>query len=349
MILLDKKPLEIDALSDPKHKFHDFAKEYDDTLKYLQERYKNGFIRFKRPGFPKFTAGADADFRELPKVKEPTAPMRIPLQAYATVGKLGKHHWACCLDAPVVLPNGLWEMGRKKAITIEEDILVNINNEPDLAFFFVKICPFVRRGLLKVVDPQKDDIEIGEVEDLLTDRKYAVWKQLADLEKLKVMARAYGVGGVEGKQPNAIRKELESILEKNDVLCRSNPAVKGTKEFLIEMRVTDSVLLRNFVQRAIDEKRLSCGLNGDWKVGDKVIYKVTAMELDKKPQALCNYLSAGNNIEKLQEFLRDLMSAEYLNGITDKKEWVWLAKVAGVKHNFEKVEKIKTDVKAYFV
>lgn len=348
MILVDSKPLELDALNDKAHKLHDFAKEYDDTLTYLKDHYKNGFIRFKRMGYPKYTKGADSSFREVPKVKEPTPPLRMPLQAYATVGKLGKHHWACCLDTPKVLPNGLWEMGRKKAFTIEEDVLININDNPDLAFFFFKISPFIKKGLIKVVDHAKDDLEIGEAEGLLTERKYAVWKQLGDIDKLKRMARAYGVNNVEGKQPNQIRKELEITLEKNDVLRRGNPAVKGTKEFLEEMMVTDGVLLRAFVQRAVDEQKLACGLNGDWKIGDKVIAKVPASELKRKPEYLCDYLSAGNNADKLQEFLRDIVNKEYLEGIADKKEWEWLAKIANVPYQFKKIEEIKTGVQNFY-
>jgi len=349
MILIDRKPLDVsEALGDTKHRQHDFAVVYNNTLTYLKEHYSNGFIRFKRPGFPKYTKGADSNFRELPKVKEPSTPMRMPLHAHRAVADLGKHLWACCMDEPVILPNGLWDMGRIKSITIEEDLLVNINKDPDLAFYLVKVCPFVQKGLLKVVDHAKDDELLGAEKSIAVDRQYAVWKQLADVGKLKVMARAYGVDNVDGKQPNAVRQELENILVKNDELCKHNPAVKGTKEFLAEIGVTDSVLLRNFVQKAIDEKKLECGLNGDWKVGEKVIYKVTALELDKKVQALTNYLSAGNNIEKLQEFLRDLINKEYLEGITDSKEWLWLAKVTGVKHGFEKMDVTKSKVTEYF-
>lgn len=348
MLLIDKHPLETDALNDKAHKLHDFAKEYDDALTYLKEHYKDGFIRFKRPGYPKHTKGADSKGNEIAKMVEPTPPIRIPLQAYATIGKLGKHLWACCLDSPTVLPNGLWDMGRERALTIKTDKLVNINTDPDLAFFLYKVSPFTKRGLIKIADPIKDDAEIGEVESLLTDRKYAVWKRLGDVEKLKRMARAYGVAQVDGKQPNQIRKELEATLEKNDVLRRSNPAVKGTREFLEEMMVTDGVLLRAFIQRAIDEKKLACGLNGDWKVGDKVIAKVPASELKRKPEYLCDYLSAGNNADKLQDFLRDLVSKEYLEGITDKKEWEWLAKIANVPHQFKKIDEIKTGVQKFY-
>lgn len=348
MILIDQKPLESDALNDTKHKLHKFAVEYENTIKYLKDTYKNGFIRFKRVGFPKHVKGADSNFREIPKVAEPVPPMRIPLSAYSTIGELGKHRIMCCLDTPTVLANGLWDMGTKKAMSIKEGVLININDEPDLAFFFYKVSPFVKRGLLQVVDPAKDDADLGAEEMELTERKYAVWNMLGDVEKLKTMARAYGVAGVETKQPNAIRKELEALLERNDKAKRQNPAVKGTKEFLEEMKVTDGVLLRAFVQRMMDEKRLEYRADGRFRIGEKIIIQVPVSEINRNKEYLCQYLMTGNNADKLQEFLKDLISKEYLDGITEKKEWQWLAKVASVPFEFKKLEEVKDKVSTFF-
>lgn len=351
MILVDQKPLELDALNDKTHKLHDFAKEYDDTIKELRAKYKNGFIRFNKVGYPRYTKGADSNFRELPKVMEPPVQMRIPLKAYATTGKLGKHLWMCCLDTPTVLPNGLWDMGRKKSMKIETDVLVNIETEPDLAFFLYRISPFVKRGLLKIVDPVADDEQLGEEERMLAMRKSAVWSQLTD-EKLKIMARAYGIAAVDEKQPNGIRKELEALLERNDSEQKRNPIIKGTKEFIEELKVTDGLLLRNFVQRAMDERMLVYKDDGRWRIGEKVVIQVPQSELKRKNDYLCNYLMAGNNAEKLQEFLRDLINKDYLDGIPDtkdgNKEWAWLAKVAGVSLNFTKFAEVKSNVSKFF-
>jgi hypothetical protein len=271
------------------------------------------------------------------------------LSAYVALDdETGKHRWMCCLDPPQVLPNGLWDMGRKRTMTVKEDILVNINEQPDLAFFLFKITRFVKRRLITVVDPKADDATLGEAERILTKRKYAIWNMLTDEFKLKTMARAYGVNSVDDKQPNAIRKELETLLETNDKLKRQNPAVKGTDEFLEEMKVTDGVLLRAFVQKAIDDKKLAYSLDGRWKIGQKVIVQVPATELTRKNDYLCNYLMAGNNAEKLQEFIRDLINKEYLEGITDKNEWTWLAKIANVPHQFKKLEEVKKNTTEFF-
>jgi len=349
MMLIDRKPLATEALNAKDHPQHDFAKEYNNTLVFLKERYKNGYIRFKRTDVPKYTKGFDSRGGEIPKMMEPVPAITIPLKAYASVGNLGKHLWACCLDEPTILPNQLWDLGRKRTIILNKaDILVDINKEPDLAFFLYKVSPIVRRGHMKIVDPKKDDEEIGILEQELTERKYAVWNMLQDEEKLKVMARAYGVLNVDNKQPNAIRKELEATLEKNDKLKRQNTAVKGTKDFLEEMKVTDGVLLRNFVQKAIDDKKITCKFNGNWVIGDKIIIQVPANALNDRTGYLCNYLSAGNNFDKLQSFMKDLLNRDYLDKITDTKEWIWLAKIAKVPHDFKKVEAIKTGVTEFF-
>ena len=345
MILLDSVPLDHESLNDPKAKHHEFAKEYNNTIAYLHDNYKNGYIRFKRQNAVTYTKGADNRGIEIPKVAEPVRPWRIPLQAYAVTGNKGKHQWACCLGTPEPKANGLWDMGRTKSMTVKEDILVNINENPDLAFFLYKITPFVKRKLIVVVDPKQDDETLGTAERELTERKYAVWNMLGDETKLKTMARAYGMNAVDDKQPNAIRKELEALLERNDKAKRQNPAVKGTKEFIEEMKVTDGLLLRNFMQKAIDDKKLTWKGDGRWKVGEKIVCQVPVAETLRRNDYLCNWLMAGNNEDKLKEFIFDLINKEYLDAIPDtkdgRKEWEWLAKVSGENPAFKKTGEIK--------
>ena len=199
MILLDKVPLALESLNDTKAKQYVFAKEYNDTITYLHEHFPNGVIHFKRKGAQKYTKGADNFGREVPNMLEPVSPWRIPLQAYAVTGDKGKHLWACCLDSPEPEANGLWNMGRTRTLSIKESKSVDINKDPDLAFFLYKISPFVQRRLIAVADPVADDATLGEAERVLTERKYAVWNMLSEEDKLKRMARAYGVVDVDGE------------------------------------------------------------------------------------------------------------------------------------------------------
>jgi hypothetical protein len=354
MLIVDRRPLEADALNDVNHVLHKSAVEYENTMKFLKERYKDGVISFKKIGYPKYTEGADSSFRKLPKLKEPDTDWRIPLRAYVALGDLGKHTWMCCLDPPEVSANGLYDMpklSKRKSITIQETLSVNITQQPDLAFFLYKISPFMERpghnGLFRIVDPIREDAEIGEKEMAEAKRKYAIWNMLPP-DKLNLMARAYGIEGTEEKQPNAIRKELEELLIRNDELQKNNPAIKGTREFEEELHVTDGILLRAFVQKTIDDKRLEYKGDGRWRIGEKVIVQVPQYELERKKEFLCNYLTAGNNLEKLQEFLKDMLSKEYLANIKDRKEWEWLSKIAGFNPAFKKTEEVKEKVTTFF-
>jgi hypothetical protein len=60
----------------------------------------------------------------------------------------------------------------------------------------------------------------------------------------------------------------------------------------------------------------------------------------------------GNNLEKYQEFIRDLINKDYLDGIADskdgRKEWLWLAKVAGASADFKKLDEVKSIATKFF-
>jgi len=321
-------------------------------VKELRARFKNQ-IKFVRPGYPRYVKGADSKGTEIPQMPEPTPPMRIPLKANVS-GRYGKELWMCCRDEPTILPNGLWDMGRERAISIKESLTVDLEKDIELAFFLYFKSPFMNpkkgargSGQLKVDDPDADARILGETEEMITERKMAVWKLLRE-DKLHLLARAYGINNVDGKASPVLRSELEKQLEINDQLRKSNPAVKGTLDFLEEMKVTDEVLLRAFVKRMLDEKRLVWKPDGRFTIGDKVVVQVPANDLKRNFDFLCQYLAAGNSLDKLQEFLRDLLSPEYLDGITEKKEWQWLSKVSGFSPEFKKMEDVQNRVRQFY-
>lgn len=348
MILIDKRPLNLfESLNAEKHPLYEFAKEYNEGVEFLKEHFGKQ-IKFIRPGYPRYVRGVTSRGTEIPQMIEPTAPMRIPLKAYVPNKMGGRNIWACCLDEPKVLDNGLHDLGRKKSLQIEEDLLINLEKDMDLAFFIYYKSPITRAGQLQVYDADALAKGIAEENDLIAERKMAVWKMLKD-DKLPMMARAYGINDVEGKQFPVLRQELEKQLEINDGLRKFNPSVKGTMDFIEEMKVTEGVLLRAFVKKMQEEKRLGYKQNGQFHIGDKIVIQVPAYDLKRNFDFLCQYLSAGNNIEKLQEFLKDLITVEYLDSITERKEWLWLAKVSGFNPEFKKIEEIQNTVRNYFL
>ena len=111
-----------------------------------------------------------------------------------------------------------------------------------------------------------------------------------------------------------------------------------------ELNVNDNILLRAFVQTAIDNKQLKWNIDGKWKVGQKIIIQVPINDIEKNFDYICNYLGSSNNNDKLLDFLKDIISREYFEVTKDPKVYNWLARVSGVSPAFKKYDEIKAKV-----
>lgn len=349
MLLVNQGKLEIGAAAnEPSHPLHEQAKFYLKSTEYLRETYGK-YMHFIDKKQPRYCKGADSRGNDIPKIKEPDTLLYVPLQTYYTDKKRGKELWSCCLSNPVLLPNGLWDLGRNRTLPIKGNLVVNLETDMDLAFYLSYISRFVSKKLLKIDNPAEDAKKEGDRKREQIKRQTAIWNMLDD-DKLRMMASAYGVTQTATKTPDRIRLELEKLLILADQQKKGNPAIKGTDDFLDEMKVTDGLLLRAFVQTAIDEKKVIYKPDGKWRVGDKIIMMVSQDDVQKKRMfdALCNWLNSPNNKEKLLEFLTDLMSKEYLETIRDPKFFEWLAKVIGLKTAFQKKSALRKAVFEYF-
>ena len=349
MLLLNSQKLEVAAAEkDKNHPLHEQALFYLKSTEYLRKTYGK-YMRFVDIKQPRYCKGSDGRGNDIPKMKEPDTIMRIPLQTYYADPKRGREVWACCTAQPVLLPNGLWDLGRNRSLTIKGEKIVDLTMDVDLAFYLAYLSPFVRKKLLKIDNPAMDAKSEGDRNRELTKRKTAIWNMLDD-EKLRIMASAYGVTQTTTKTTDRIRLDLEKILEINDKLKKSNPAVRGTDDFLEEMKVTDGLLLRAFTQNAIDNKQVTWTKDGKWHIGEKVVFHVSLADVQNKREfdALCNYLSAPNNNDKLQDFLQDLVSKEYLDSVKDPKVFNWLATNVKIKTAFKKKGEVKRMVYDFF-
>ncbi len=345
MLLLNKQRLEPGAANDEKDPQYQAAKFYLEGTKRLRETYGR-FIRFIDPKQPRHTRGANARGEDIPKMKEPDTITRIPLSATYVDENRGSERWSCCLGEPVIHPNGQYDIGTIRAITVTSDKVVDMNRDMDLAFFLAYISPFTRSKVLKIDNPKEDAKRLGDKKRAQVQREMAIWSMLTDEDKLRTMASAYGVPRVHEKEPDVIRMELEKILSSNDERRKSDLTVRGTTEFLEEMKVEDSVLLRAFIQDAIDQKSLVYKINGNWQVGERVIYKVPDSAVDKKFDYLCNYLAS--NKDKLKDLLSDLITQEYLDNIKDQRVYTWLAKVNDIGTVGKPKNKLKQEIEKIY-
>ena len=121
------------ALRDEKHPMYAYALQYTEGIAELKKNH-GSVIRFVRPGFPKMNLGSDSKGNET-SIVEPTPPAMFPLEKVYAHPTRGEEIWSCCLTMPKLLPNGLWSIGNKKGLKITDAISVDIDKQPDLAFY----------------------------------------------------------------------------------------------------------------------------------------------------------------------------------------------------------------------
>jgi len=349
MILINSQPLDVNAEKDETHPLHSQALEFKAGVKNLREMFKSQ-IKFVRPGYPKKNRGTDSKGREIENMTEPTPPTRIPLQARA-VGRNGiQEIWDYCDGRARLLPNNLWEATGKRSIMPTDSFIIDLESKPDLAFFLYYKSPLVLSGQWIVYDPDGDAKAKGDKKRLELDLNHALYGVLSDdnIEQLKVVAQAYGISRTDKKHPDNIRVELEKAVLDGEVKKRSDPTARGVKEFIEELKVTDSVKLRSLVMVGIDDDKIKWSGDGRYKVGERELCKVPATELTRKQDYLCNHLLMMANRPKLQDLLKDLVTKEYLDK-ADSKAIFWLARMMGEKVEFKPKEEIKEIVYKIFI
>ena len=298
-LLINGKQLTVGiALRDENHEIHSYAVEYTAGMAELRQKFGK-VIKFVRPGYPKTNIGTDSRGREA-HMLEPTPPAMFPLEKEHVHPLRGKEIWSCCLNTPKLLPNGLWSIGNKRSIKITDFLNVDLDKQPDLAYYLYYIANFERGGRLKLDDPKaeikaKADKKMREVE-----RTTAIWQMLSDENTLRKMAAAYGVPNSATKEPDQLRFDLEAQLEANDGKKRQDPLIKGTREFLEEMKVTDNVRLRALLQKLIDEKKLVYKPDGRYRLGDKLLMQVPQTEIGRTFEYICGYYSMATNTDKFK-------------------------------------------------
>jgi hypothetical protein len=340
MLLINGKQLLVsEALQNDNHPLHAQAVDYNKGVKELREKFGK-VIRFENPVFPRFNQGTDSKGEDT-TLAEPSYPTAYPLRTAFTHPTRGMEVWSCCVTLPKLQPNGLWEMGDKRSIRFADSLNVDLNKDPDLAYYLYFISNSMKSGRIKVSDPKGDVRKKANKKREEVEVNTAIWQMLEDESLLRRMAMAYGISDTAKKEPDAIRFELEALLIANNDKKRKDPSVKGTAEFLEEMKVTDAVRLRAFIKILFDDKIITDRGDGRLRIGEKVLAQVPYESIKDPFNFLCNFYHAPNNSDKLQDVMRDVMSKEKLDKF-EEKDYAWICKVMGVQTVFKKKEEIKT-------
>ena len=332
MLLVNKQMLNIaEAIANDLHPMHKQAVEYTRGMKELWSLYPDGLLKIRRTGYPHVIDGIDDKGRDLKDIPEPTPPARYPLSTLYSAKGRGKELWACCMGEPKILPGNLFDIGDKRSFSITDNMVINMNEEPDFAYYVYYLSRAKQGGHIAIDDPKEDARKRGDKRRQALERETAIWSTLSDENQLRKIASAYGVPEVDTLEADIIREELEKVLVHNDEMKRKDPSYKGTAEFLDELKITDFIRLSAFLRHWMDEQKIVWHKDGRYMVGEKMLAQVPYDFVNKKFQWLCNFYAAPNNNDKLIELMRDLVNDEYLKTINEDKEWRWMAKVMQVE------------------
>ena len=355
MLIVNYNRLNVaEALPNDSHPMHVYAKEYDAKLKELNKKYPDGILTFMPATEMETVDIIDSGGHETHGVPLEPVPIRIPLSAHVSDPKRGKEYWGVCLGNPYQVREGVWDIGSKldtKSKQVKGSFNVNIKEDPDLAFFMAFKSRLVTGGHWKIADPKGDIKKQGDVEREQLARKLAIWQTLQDEEQLRMVAAGWGIEKVKEKETDAIRFEIEALLEKNDKLKLSDPSYKGTTEFMEDLKINDYIRLSAFIRHFLDASLIDWRKDGRYKIGDKTIAHVPADHVNRRFEWLCNYFASPNKADELKELMHDLVNKDYLDTLAeDSKDFRWLAKVMDITGYFNKSqEEVRTMVYSTFV
>jgi hypothetical protein len=223
---------------------------------------------------------------------------------------------------------------------IGENYTVSLKTQPDLAFYLYYKSPMYGT-LLKVDDPSAKAREEGDKARADLELQTALYGRLADETELRIICQSWGIRGADKKHPDVLRKELNGVVKNGDKLKKRDATARGTAELLADLKITDSVRLRSFVMAAIDKEQVKWMPDGKYRIGERELCKVPVAEIKEKFTYLCNHLGNAANRDKLKEVIRDLADKEYLDGLTDDKQFFWLARMLELPIEFKKKEEIR--------
>lgn len=224
----------------------------EDPLYQEKENELNNFLKGKKLVVFKATDKVIINATGAP---EPERTYTIPVEVLVpNVAQDDNDTWIYCQRAPKVDQNG--EKNYDRTPLIEGRDIIVPSTEKDKIFFLMFLSPAIKNGRFALVDDEKEARETvaalakkTRIDFMLTGGEYSP----VDDSTIRRVAKAFGVGNVDGKQFEKVVIELRGIIavaEANHDSQRNNDA------FLQAINVDEAVNTRAILQEAIDDGRV---------------------------------------------------------------------------------------------
>lgn len=271
----------------PDYEFAHEVEDYHKTIQDLKERH-DGVIRF------------------IAKTHDPLKPRMKPPKGYSWWAKTkvvdhnnNQQTWVYTETAAEII-NGIATPIPKLINLSRGEETWRIDTDPELIYFLTKHSA-VRKGKIYIYDPEKNERERAELRRMESKFKDLIYSDNSplyeDTEKLKLIARKWGIGNVESMSDDAIRNTLYDTVLLEEEKKKKGRSDSGLKDFLTDFELGDSVKIGAAVQQGLDKGILTFDrTSGEWQLvvsKDQMplsLMRVDPSATDRARQKLVEYL-----------------------------------------------------------
>jgi hypothetical protein len=343
MILVNNAILNVKK-TDKDYDLASYAKEYQEGVSALRVRFPSGIIQLQQNGYPRINKSLDPEFPDMPEVAPPTYFKLTRTDPNGVI-------WGYCKGRPKIEANGLASVpeGDNWDVVDGEILSINLNEKPDYAFFIMYKSNLLK-GVLHIHDPQGERLkELQEKNDNIKVQSL-IWSDLED-NKLRTVAQAWGVSGVDKKEILVIKDELEKKILSMDADKKKHPEnlmLRGVAEFISDTKTDEVTRPKAIVQMAFDSGKLKFRPTDSHMVfGELDLGFVPFDKQNDKATYIVNMLRLAENKEKWVQILKSLIDKGYIEGL-DKHGLRWLATQFDIALN-QKEESLRTALLELFV
>jgi len=306
MLYLNAKLLELDREGidpkDPKDIYETMILDYKKKISEYRQRFGR-YLTLKDKKEPKLNYNPDTKKSILEPVPNVAVPLRI-----SVAGKNGREEWVYS-EVAVPIKDGIVQLEQNSKIVYYGEWVIDMDTNPDLAYFMLDKHSMIKRGQYKIEDPISD--ERKKAEDRRNEAKLdnIVYGENAklniDLAYLRLIAKRWGIAAADKQNKDQLQNALYDKVKTEEAKKRRNKTGRGIDEFVNDVRASDEseqLQVAGHVRDAIDKNILVFDV-GDktWKInyGDGTYYNVFTVavsDLQNKDEAIILYLQQDNHI-----------------------------------------------------
>lgn len=317
-------------------KFYDSAQQYQKEVESLKRKHGNVII-FRRTRKDSF----DNEGRSLP-----VPPMILPLRG-KRIGDNGVDQDLLYTEAIPNKKDGIYQP-KKSGMIVYDELTVHMNKHPDLAWFLYYVSNLYGKEYILY---DKDEIKKKELEErrnkVALENALFGDSSLSDDTILRIVAESWGIN-IYKKEDAQLRFELEELLKRRDAEKRKHPSVKGSKEFLKDIKnIGEKVFKKSYLQRGFSSKVMSKEDSGDIimnQTGEKLFF----VPPDKEAEWFDYFAEHVIKDENLwPRLVKANVNNGYIDNATDTDQLKWLFKFVNKEPTKKTLGTIKKELKGY--